>query len=134
MAVTKVKKEADVELETPKPTGKFQVMLGNGCKRYSLGSQLFEAGVKYNVSKETRERLFKCEDDNGVRYFYDAEFVERQLKATLQRQRKNRIPMEVSPQQFVNVMTDVMAEQERDSVDAGGDSGEVDTAGDSVNV
>lgn len=131
MAVTKVKKEGQEEA-VEKPTGKFQVMLGNGCKRYSFGGQLFEAGVKYNVSKDQRERLFKCEDDNGVRYFYDAEFVERQLKATMQRQRKNRIPMEVSPQQFVNVMTEVIQDQEQDSVDAA-DSGGGD-AGESVNV
>lgn len=74
---------------------KFHVMLGNDCKRYNLvgvggKDTLYEAGVRYPVTAEQRARLFSIVDDSGVRYFYDAETVERQIKATVAKQKKQR--------------------------------------------
>lgn len=101
-----------------------QVMLGNGAKRYGFKGVIYEAGVKYNVSEVKRAELFERTDETGVRYFYDAAAVEASVKKALQRKRKQMIPMEVSPQQFASIMTEI-ANEPQSGMEMDGDSPDV---------
>lgn len=130
MAVKMEKREVAETSDRVEKKASHEIMLGNGCKRYAYKGQVYEAGIKYKVSAERKSDLFGRSDDNGVRYFYDAEVVERQVKAQIQRKRKSHIPMEVSPAQYANIMTEVLNEQEDETVELRDSGNAGDTGGD----
>jgi hypothetical protein len=108
MAVSK--RKSDVAAVEEKKSGKegkeekFLVMLGNDCQRFmTTKSELFVAGKRYSMGAAKRKELFAYADENGVRFFYDAEVIEMQIAAAKKRGRR-------------------FAEQEE------GEDGEIDTA------
>ena len=96
----KKKASADDTAETS-VTGKFKVMLGNECKRYlTPGDKMYEWGKQYSVTAAERDVLFSYADDNGVRYFYDAEIILRQIEATRRKGRKQAIDEGIDPDEL----------------------------------
>lgn len=88
------KKAASVET-SPLKDGKFRVMLGNDCARYlTPDDKLYERGKQYAVTEEKRKELFGYVDDNGVRYFYDADVILRQIEASKKKGRRQTIDEE----------------------------------------
>jgi hypothetical protein len=92
MAVSKKQREF-VEPETTPVKGgkeeKFSVMLGNDCQRYMTPKlELFIAGKRYSMGAGKRRELFNYADENGIRFFYDAEVIEMQIAAAKKRGRR----------------------------------------------
>jgi hypothetical protein len=68
---------------------KFLVMLGNDCQRYMTPkAELFIAGKRYSMSGAKRKELFRYADENGIRFFYDAEVIEMQIEAARRKGRR----------------------------------------------
>lgn len=104
---------------------KFAVMLGNDCQRYmSCKAELFIAGKKYLVSPAKRRELFSYADENGIRYFYDAEIIQQQIEAARRRNRRYLEAEEGNDGEEIDTAAGVVTLHDEEGDDVGKKGGE----------
>jgi hypothetical protein len=101
-------------------------MLGNDCKRYvAPNGKMYLAGTRYTVSAKERAELFSLHDENGVLYFYEAEFILRQLAAK-RKKLQRQIRIEAGDEENTEIDTGAgavhLTDDEGDDVGKRGDS------------
>jgi hypothetical protein len=124
MAVSKKKTAApaDESAKQPVKEGKelrFSVMLGNDCQRYMTPkNELFLALKRYSVTGAKRKELFSYYDENGIRFFYDTEVIQKQIEAA-KRRGKRYTEEEEGEEQEIDIAKGVTTLRDEEGEDVG---------------